>query len=183
MPLATTRTINSSARGAVSSSVSMTNGVDFPLTTAALICIAALWKRRALSSMRLLTLDLVLRLRREIAGVMAFAQLSFQRSGGAVDHPPALDGRALADFFGPARQVFVFMRLQEFARVVVGVAVEHAVAVPRPDRHIGDGIFVAGDELIVRKLPVEHVELTFHFHCKAVDGVFDLHRSIGIEMS
>ena len=25
-------------------------------------------------------------------------------------------------------------------------------------------VFVAGDELIVRKLPVEHVELTFHLH-------------------
>jgi hypothetical protein len=48
--------------------------------------------------------------------------------------------------------------------------------------HIGDRIFVAGDELIVRKLPVEHVELAFHLHCKTVNGVFDLHRSIGIEM-
>jgi hypothetical protein len=48
------------------------------------------------------SVDLVLRRRFEIAGVMAFAQLSFKRSGGAVDHPPALDGRALADFFRPA---------------------------------------------------------------------------------
>src|SRR5262245_64225108 len=56
-------------------------------------------------------LDLVLRFGLEIAGVMALAQLSFRRPAGAVDHSPALDGRALADFFRPARQVFVFVRL------------------------------------------------------------------------
>jgi len=95
---------------------------------------------------------------------MALVQLFFRRPAGAVDHSPALDGRALTDFFCPACQVFIFVRLQESARVVVGGAVQHAVAVPRPDRHIGDRIFVAGDELIARKLPVEHVELTFHFH-------------------
>jgi len=39
--------------------------------------------------------DLVLRFGREIAGVMLFVQLFFKRPGGAVDHPPALDGRAL----------------------------------------------------------------------------------------
>src|SRR5262245_54489737 len=56
-------------------------------------------------------LDLVLRFGLEIAGVMALAQLFFRRTAGAVDHSPALDGRALADFFRPARQVFVFVRL------------------------------------------------------------------------
>jgi hypothetical protein len=125
--------------------------------------------------------DLVLRFGREITGVVALVQLSFRRPAGAVDHSPALDGWALADFLGPARQVFIVVRLQELARVVVGGAVQHAVAVPRPDRHIGDGVFVAGDEAIVRKLPVEHIEQALYFHGKTVDGVFDLHRSIGIE--
>jgi hypothetical protein len=32
------------------------------------------------------------------------------------------------------------VRLQERARVVIGGAIQHAVAVPRPDRHIGDRI-------------------------------------------
>ena len=95
------------------------------------------------------------RLRLEIAGVMALVQLFFRRPAGAVDHSPALGGRALADFFRPARQVFIFVRLQELARVVVGGAIQHAVAVPRPDRHIGDRILVAGDETIV--------ELTLNF--------------------
>src|SRR6516162_4875162 len=126
--------------------------------------------------------QLVLRFGLEIAGVMALVQLFFRRPAGAVDHSPALDGRALTDFFRPACQVFIFVRLQERARVVVGGAVQYAVAVPRPDRNIGDRIFVAGDELIVRKLPVEHVELAFHLHRKTVDGVFDLHRRIGVEM-
>src|SRR5262245_50120137 len=61
--------------------------------------------------------DLVLRFGREIAGVMSFVQLFFKRPGGAVDHPPALDGRALADFFRPARQVFIFVSVQELERV------------------------------------------------------------------
>jgi hypothetical protein len=60
------------------------------------------------------------RLRLEIAGVMALVQLFFRRPAGAVDHSPALDGRALADFFRPARHVLIFVRLQELARVVVG---------------------------------------------------------------
>src|ERR1051326_2878610 len=57
--------------------------------------------------------DLVLRFGREIAGVMSFVQLFFKRPADAVDHLPALDGRARADFFRPARQVFIFVRLQE----------------------------------------------------------------------
>jgi hypothetical protein len=63
--------------------------------------------------------DLVLRFGLEIAGVMAFVQLFFRRPAGAVDHSPALDGRACADFFRSTCQVFIFMRLQERARVVI----------------------------------------------------------------
>ena len=51
--------------------------------------------------------DLVLRFGLEIAGVMALVQLFFRRPAGAVDHSPALDGRAHADFFRPACQVFI----------------------------------------------------------------------------
>src|SRR5262249_11198238 len=57
--------------------------------------------------------DLVLRFGREIAGVMSFVQLFFKRPAGSVDHPPAFDGQALADFFRPPRQVFIFVGLQE----------------------------------------------------------------------
>src|ERR1700720_2678039 len=78
---------------------------------------------------------------------MSFVQLLFRRPAGPVDHAPALDGRPLGDFFRPARQIFIFVRLQELARVVVGGAVQHPVAVPRPDRHIGNRIFVARDEM------------------------------------
>ena len=84
--------------------------------------------------------DLVLRFGLEIAGIMALVQLFSRRPAGAVDHSPALNGRASADFFRPACQVFIFVRLQERARVVIGGAIQHAVAVPRPDRHIGDRI-------------------------------------------
>jgi hypothetical protein len=37
---------------------------------------------------------------------MSFVQLFFKRPAGSVDHPPAFDGQALADFFRPPRQVF-----------------------------------------------------------------------------
>src|SRR4029077_103212 len=43
--------------------------------------------------------DLVLRFGLEIAGIMALVQLFFRRPAGAVDHSPALNGRASADFF------------------------------------------------------------------------------------
>jgi hypothetical protein len=46
--------------------------------------------------------DLVLPLGLEIAGVMALVQLPFGQPNGAFDHSPALDRRALADFFRPA---------------------------------------------------------------------------------
>src|SRR5215831_6090273 len=49
--------------------------------------------------------DLVLRFGLEIAGVVALVQLFFRRPTGAVDHSPALDRRALADFLRPACQV------------------------------------------------------------------------------
>jgi hypothetical protein len=81
--------------------------------------------------------DLVLGSGLEVAGIMAFVQLFFKRPAGAVHHSPALNGRAPANFFRPACQVFIFMRLQECARVVIRGAIQHAVAVPRPDRHIG----------------------------------------------
>ena len=84
--------------------------------------------------------NLVLRFGLEIVGIMALVQLFFRRPAGAVDHSPALNGRASADFFRPACQVSIFMRLQERARVVIGGAIQHAVAIPRPDRHIGDRI-------------------------------------------
>ena len=46
--------------------------------------------------------DLVLRFGLEIAGIMSLMQLFFGRPTGAVDHSPALNGRAFADFFRPA---------------------------------------------------------------------------------
>ena len=55
--------------------------------------------------------DLVLRSGLEIAGAVSFVQLFFKGPGGAIDHSPALDGRAFADFFRPPRQVFIFVRL------------------------------------------------------------------------
>jgi hypothetical protein len=67
--------------------------------------------------MGLPALDLVLHFGLENRWSTSFVQLLFKRPAGAVEHSPALDGRTLADFFRPSRQVFVFVRLQELVRI------------------------------------------------------------------
>jgi hypothetical protein len=81
--------------------------------------------------------DLVLRFGPEIAGIMSLVQLFFRRPAGAVDHSPTLNGRAFADFFRPACQVFIFVRLQKRARVVVGGAIQHAAVGQKRTTRLG----------------------------------------------
>ena len=59
----------------------------------------------------------------------------------------------------------------------------HQSAIPGPDRHIRDRIFIPTHIFIVRQVLVEHVKLTLYFHRVAVDGVFHLRGGIGIEMA
>ena len=111
---------------------------------------------------------------------MAFPELAGGVAEGAVDHAAALDGGALGDGVGPALDVFVVLHRQELARLI-----DHALgqgAVPRPDGHVGDGVDVAGQKLAFRQAAVEHVQLAFHLHGEAIDGIFDLGRGIGVKM-
>ncbi|MCY1302147.1 hypothetical protein D9M70_517920 [compost metagenome] len=78
--------------------------------------------------------------------------------------------------------MLVALNLEEGAGVAIDLA-KGQVAIPGPGRHVGDGVFGAGQEPVVGKMTVEHVELALHFHGVAIDGVFDLHRRIGIEMT
>lgn len=59
----------------------------------------------------------------------------------AIDDPAALDRRALADLLGPAQQMRIFVRLEEFGRVIDLPGRD--AAIPGPDRDIGDRIVAA----------------------------------------
>src|SRR6202011_5017596 len=125
--------------------------------------------------------NLVLRPGFEVAGVVTFVQLTGKLAPGAVDHAPPLHRRTLGDGVGPALHVLVLLHAQEFAPTI-----EHALrqtAVPGPDRDICDRIVVTCHILVVRKLPVEHVELTLHLHREPIDRVFDLGRRVGVEVT
>src|SRR4051812_47127533 len=96
--------------------------------------------------------QLVLRPRIEIAGIMAFAELARRVTHRAIDHAPALYRRTRGDLVGPAHDVLVLMRLQEF-RGVVRLSPRNGT-VPWVNRHVSDGVVIARDEFVVRELPV-----------------------------
>ena len=108
-------------------------------------------------------------------------QLVFQGAGDPVDFASALHGRALGHFIGPTQDVGVFVHAQKLAAFV------HLPfgggAIPRPNGHVGNGVGVATDEAVVRQALVQHVQLAFDLHGKAVNGVFDFERCVGIEMA
>src|SRR3982751_6823584 len=85
----------------------------------------------------------------EVAGVVALVQLVGGIALQAVDDPPALDGRALADRIGPALDVAVLCHRQELAGAVEQSLGESAV--PRPHRDIGDRVAVARQVLALAK--------------------------------
>ena len=74
----------------------------------------------------------------------------------------------------------VLMRRQKLgSRVHV---VPHQLAVPGPDRDIGDGVAVTGQVRALGKTAVEDVQLTLGFHGETVDRVLELLRRIGVKM-
>ena len=79
------------------------------------------------------------------------------------------------------RQIGVGVCLQELG-CVIGMAVQNR-AVPWVDCHIGNCVLVATDVSVVSKPLIKQVELPFNFHRVAVNGVFDLHRRVGIEVT
>src|ERR1700751_693605 len=112
----------------------------------------------AASSLRRLS-DLILGPGVEIAGVMALVELARRITGNAVDHAPALDGRAFCNLVGPALHVLVFVHGEEFARAIDQALGERAI--PGPGRHVGDRVLRTREIFIVSKVPVEHIELAF----------------------
>src|SRR5258705_4701534 len=112
---------------------------------------------------------------------MALMQLTGGIAPGAVDHAAPLHGRALGDGVGPALHVDVFLHAQEFAGAIQQAF--RQAAVPGPDGDVRDRIFAAGEIFVVLEAPVEHVELAFHLHGEPIDRVFDLFRSVGVEVA
>ena len=99
-----------------------------------------------------------------------------------VDQTAANGARARADFAHPATDVLILAEREELrARVVGFAAMEQAQ--PGVGGDIRDRIVVAGQKAGLGELPVGHVEDPLRLHGVAVDGVFDLHRGVGVEMA
>ena len=108
-------------------------------------------------------------------------QLAGRLAPGAVDHAATPRGRPLRDLVGPTQHVPVLLHLQELAG-----AIELALrqgAVPGPNRHGRDAVFVACHVTRLRQMAVEDIELALDLHRIAVDRVFHLRRRIRIEMA
>ena len=100
---------------------------------------------------------------------------------GAVDPTASLHGRARGNFVGPAAHVGVALHVEELGRLVHLVVQQRAI--PGPDCHVGDAVFVAGDVAVLGQLAVEHVELALDLHRVAVDRVLVLLRRVGVEVA
>jgi hypothetical protein len=117
----------------------------------------------------------------EIAGIVPLAQLVRGVAGDAIYHATTLHGWPRADAFGPTSHMRVFLDAQERACIAIQFAA-YQRAVPRPRRHVGDRVAVTSKILRMRQSFVEDVELSLHFHCIAIDRVFDFRGGVCIEV-
>ena len=117
----------------------------------------------------------------KVAGLVTLVQLASRVALDAVDHTAAFGGRALGDQIGPALHVGVVLHLQELTRAV-GQAFGQ-VAIPGPDRHVGDGVVLPRQVGALGQPPVKYVELALYFHCKPVNRVFNLAWCVGVEVA
>src|SRR5271168_2439353 len=99
---------------------------------------------------------LVLRLRVEVAGVVALVQLARWLAGKAVDHAPAPDGRPFKEHIGPALDVLVLVDREELGRPIL--AELRQPAVPGEDGDVGDRVVGTRGILALRQTAIEHVE-------------------------
>jgi hypothetical protein len=121
-----------------------------------------------------------LRLRFEIGGVVPLVQLSRGIAGDAIDHPPTSYRWTLEKHVGPTLDVLIILDAKELGRAVKPALRQSTV--PRENRNVGDRVSAAGDILILDQAPVEHVELTLHFHGEAVNRISYPFGRVGVEM-
>src|SRR5690242_15882661 len=118
--------------------------------------------------------ELVLRFSVEVGGVMALVQLGRGLPVDAIDHPPALYRRSFKKLISPALYVSVVLYTQEFSRSVEPAFRQSAI--PGKNGHVRYRIGAASDVLTLGQSMIEHVELPFHLHGKAIDSIFNLLR-------
>src|SRR5690606_4694927 len=117
----------------------------------------------------------------EVLGGVPFGHLFVQLAPGTVDLAAALYCGPYGDLLGPAHEVGIALRIEEFGGAVHLVG--HYAAIPGPDGHVGDAVLVPGDIGVVGQLPIEYVQLTLGFHGVAVDRVLVLLRRVGVEVT
>jgi queuine tRNA-ribosyltransferase len=122
------------------------------------------------------------RLRTFAGEFVALVELLGGIAAELVDDAPALHGRPRVDLLRPAYHMLILVRRQELVGAGVG-ATERDARVPWPDRHVGDAVVSARDIFILRQPLVEHIELAFHLHGVAIDGIFEFLGRIDEEMA
>src|SRR5674476_654910 len=112
---------------------------------------------------------------------MALVQLAGQVPRGTVDHATALDGRTLGNLVRPAQNVGIRLNLQKFTGFVQLALGKRAV--PRPDRHVGNGVLIPRQVGTFRKALVKDIKLALDLHRVPIDRIFDLGRCVSVEMT
>src|SRR5690606_15974395 len=87
----------------------------------------------------------------EVLGGVPFGHLFVQLAPGTVDLAAALYCGPYGDLLGPAHEVGIALRIEEFGGAVHLVG--HYAAIPGPDGHVGDAVLVPGDIGVVGQLP------------------------------
>ena len=80
------------------------------------------------------------------------------------------------------QKMLVFFNVKEDTSLVPNLILSKS-AIPRPDCDISDSILIPSDIRFGCKFFIKQVKLTFGFHSKTVDGVFDFFRSVMEEVT
>src|SRR5579875_2661815 len=107
----------------------------------------------------------------EVACVVTLEKLAGRLTPCAVDLAPPPNGRTQGNLVSPAQHMLVLMHAQELA-CFVKLALDQG-AVPRPYRHVGDGISVARKVMVFCQMTVQYIKLALDFHRIAIDRVLE----------
>src|SRR5690606_231377 len=88
---------------------------------------------------------------------------------------------ALRNLIGPPQYMLIGMRFYKFCCCVYFVVDQFTV--PRPDGHIGNGVFITSNVTCLCQLAIKHIQLTLDLHRVTVDGVFNFFRCVRIKMT
>mmetsp|Transcript_12658 Transcript_12658/g.21509 ORF Transcript_12658/g.21509 Transcript_12658/m.21509 type:complete len:234 (+) Transcript_12658:88-789(+) len=126
--------------------------------------------------------QLVLCLCVKITGLMTFVQLLAFIAPHLVDLASSNHSRTFTDFLRPSDDIAVLIRIKKFSRTAIHRP-QHQSSIPRKDGHICNGVLIAHHVFIVGQMLIQYIQLTFRFHSKAVDGVFQLDGGVAVKMA